>query len=241
MKTLLYVVAGLVVVAVAGFLIFAFSLGSIVKGGVNKFGPQITQAKVELAGATISPFSGEGTLSDLFVGNPAGWQSDHAFALHQISISAEPRSLLGGDHIVINSIVIDQPDIIYETKITSSNLQDLQKNIEQSASASSSGNTTTQPTTSSGQPVKIEIKSFRLQNAKITVQGLGNSATVTMPTIALENLGTKEGGLTPPQLAAAIMKEITAQALQAAGRAATERGLMDKAGQGLQKLLGGKK
>jgi len=53
----------------------------------------------------------------------------------------------------------------------------------------------------------------------------------------MENLGTREGGLTPEQLAAAVLKEITAQVAQVGAKKAVEKGLLDKAGKELDKLF----
>ena len=239
MKTLLYLLTGLVALALIGFFVITFFLGGIIKGGVNRYGPQIAKAKVELAEAKVSPLSGSGTLTNLVIGNPTGWQSDHAFSLGKIQLEMEPRSLMS-DHIVINSLIIDQPDIIYETKITNSNLQDLLKNVQES-SRSAEQQPANAPATKEGKPIKIEIKTFRLLNGKITVIGAGQNLSTPMPTVALDNLGTKEGGLTSPELAAAVMKEITGQAVVAAGKIAVEKGLLNKASEGLENLLGGKK
>ena len=234
MKVLLSILGALVALAVIGFFVVAFSLGSIVKTGVNKKGPALTQSKVELGGAQISPFSGKGTLSNLVVGNPAGWQSPNAFSLGSVSIDVEPRSLMS-DHVVINSIVIDRPEITYETRVTSSNLQDLLKNIQQAAG---SGQTST---TKDGKPIKVVLKHFQLQNAKITAIAGEATANIDMPTLVLDDLGTREGGLTPEQLSVAIVKAVTAQAAQAGARIAIEKGVLEKAGAGLEKLLGGGK
>ena len=231
MKKLLVVVGVLLLLLVIGFFVFASQLGSIVKSGVNRMGPQITQSKVELSDAQISPFSGQGTLTNLVIGNPQGWQSSNAFTLGQISLHVEPRSLTG-EHIVVNSIVIDRPEITYETRLTSSNLQDLMRNIQNAAGGETKG------TTKDGKAVKIEVKNFELRNARITVMGAGQTATIDMPPLTLQNLGSNEGGLTPEQLSVAVMKEVTAQAIQAATRVAMEKGLLEK---GLNKLLGGEK
>src|SRR5438132_2100263 len=91
----------LVVLAIAGYLTLQFFLGSIVKAGVNKFGPGITQTKVELQEANISPLSGVGTLRGLTIGNPSGWSSQNAFHLGTVHIDLEPFSIFH-DHIVIN-------------------------------------------------------------------------------------------------------------------------------------------
>ena len=231
MKKLLVILALVLLLLVGAFLVFASKLGSIVKSGVNQRGPKITQSNVVLQDAQISPFSGKGTLTNLTVGNPSGWQSENAFTLGQVAIHVEPRSLMG-DHIVVNTLVIDSPEITYENRLTNSNLQDLMRNIQNATG----GDKATQP--QEGSDVKIEVKHLTLQNGRINVMGAGRSATVDMPPITLENLGTREGGLTPQQLTIAVMKEVTAQAIRAAGRAALESGVLEK---GLNKLLGGDK
>jgi uncharacterized protein involved in outer membrane biogenesis len=237
MKKLLYILGGLLALAVIAFVVIIFTLGSIVKTAVNRIGPTITQTTFVLTGAEISPFSGSGTLKALTIGNPKGWTTEHAFFLKEISINLVPKSITG-DHIVINSILIDNPEIIYETTITNSNLQDLLKNIQQSTGGT---NQTAQTEAKPAKEIKIEIKSFRMQNVTVKVAGAGNVYTVTLPELVMENLGTQEGGLTPNQLATAIVKEISTQVAKAALSSAAKKGLLDKAGESLRGLLGGKK
>lgn len=143
---ILGVVAALLLVAYIGL---SFFLGSIVRAGVNSFGPKLTKTKVELAGAQLSPLTGSGSLSGLFVGNPAGWSSDKAFYLGKIQMKVQPFSIFG-DHIVIDEIIIDQPEFVYETKIISSNIKDLLKNIEEFT-----GSGGTEPASKSGKPIKF--------------------------------------------------------------------------------------
>src|SRR5688572_29295235 len=119
-----------VVLLLALYLSMQFFLGGIVKSAVNKFGPGLTQTKVVLDGANISPLSGVGTLTGLSVGNPAGWSPVDAFRLGKVHVSMEPFSLMK-ETIIINEIVVEQPEFFYETKIVSSNVGDLLKNIEQ--------------------------------------------------------------------------------------------------------------
>jgi hypothetical protein len=249
MKIVLSIVGGLVAIAIIAVLIVAFMLGSLVKKGVNLAGPRLTQTEVTLADADISPFSGQGTLRGLTVGNPAGWTTPRAFYLGEIAIDLEPRSLTGS-HVVINSIVIDQPEITFETRITSSNLQDLLKNIQRSTGAETPAQMPTQtppaqpqppaqpdPAAEPAQPVKLEVKSFILRNAMVTVAGAGTSLPVEIPLIELKDLGSREGGLTPQQLAVAVVKEISAQVAAVGVRKAAEKGLFEKAGSELNRLL----
>src|SRR5471032_1340727 len=107
-KILLWSLGGLFVLGVVGVLVLTFFLGGIVKAGVNSFGPKLTQTKVVLEGASLSPISGSGTLTGLTVSNPPGWKNDQAFSLGTIRLTVAPFSLFG-DHIVINELLIDQP------------------------------------------------------------------------------------------------------------------------------------
>ncbi len=247
MKKLLVIAALLAGLAVIAVIAATFFLGSIVKAGVTTVGPRLTGTKVELASATVSPFSGTGTLSGFVVGNPAGWQSDRAFSLGKVYLDLEPRSLLS-DTIVITEVTIDEPQFFYETKIVSSNIKELLDHIEKAIG----GGQATSP--SEGSQKKIILKKFVLQNGQVTL-GAGTAAlTVPMPALTLTDLGVKEGGLTPDQLAAAIMRKVLGNVVNAALSAAGQIGISSgglskdalseaakKAGEGLKNLFGGEK
>jgi len=203
MKKLLQLsVLGFLVLALGAYFVLAYALDSAVKAGVNGFGPKLTQTKVVLEGASLSPLTGSGTLTGLSVGNPAGWSEGNAFSLGKVHVDVEPFSVFG-DHIVVNEIVIDAPVFNYETKLVSSNIKDLLKNIE-----NFTGSGGKEPTTKSGKPIKFIVKKFRLTNAKATL-GVGAAAVpVPLPPISLDNLGVAEGGITPDQLVTAVMKNV---------------------------------
>src|SRR5208283_1469060 len=208
------------------------------------------KTKVELAGAEISPLTGSGTIRGLVIGNPPGWHSDRAVYLGHAHLSINPFSLFG-DHVIITDILIDQPEFIYETRIIGSNLKDLLKNIEASTGDGSQGVETAKA--KSGQPIRFEVKRFRLQNGRVTI-GVGAAAvTVPMPAITISDLGTKDGGITANQLTAAIMEKVLRQVLlttadaigntsKSAGSAATDATInaAKRAAEDLKKLLGGK-
>jgi uncharacterized protein involved in outer membrane biogenesis len=245
-KKLLYLAGALVVLALVTYVGLQFFLGSIVKAGINNFAPKLTQTKVELAGAEISPLSGVGTLSGLYVGNPPGWSSEKAFYLGKIHVDVEPFSIFG-DHIIVNEITIDQPEFVYETKVIASNIGDLLKNIE-AATGGKGGEP--QATAKNGKPIKFEVKKFVLTNGRVTL-GVGIAAmTLPMPPITLENLGTSDGGITPGQLTFAVMRSVTGSVVSATVQAAGKIGATSgaaavegakKAGDAIKGLFGGKK
>ncbi len=236
---------GLLVFLVGGYFVLSYTLGSIVKAGINGFGPKLTQTTVELAGATISPLTGTGTLTGLAVGNPSGWSEGDAFRLGKVHVDLQPFSIFG-DHVIVNEITIDGPEFLYETKIISSNIKDLLKNIE--AFTGSGGK---EPTTKSGKPIKFVVKKFRMTNG-VARLGVGVAALpVPIPPIAIDDLGVREGGITADQLAGVMMQNVlggiingTASALTSVGSTAGAAGLektkeaAKKAGEGIKKLFG---
>ncbi len=245
MKKIL-VIGGIIVgLGIVGVIVTSFFLGNIVTAGVNNFAPKLTQTKVVLTSASISPLSGRGTLSGLVVGNPQGWSEANLCSLGQIHLDVQPFSILG-DHIVVNEISIEAPEFNYETKIVSSNVADLLKNIEQLTG----GKDSPQATTKSGKPIKFEVKKFRLQNGWVRL-GVGPAAMkLPMPPIALDNLGTTEGGITPDQLVLAVMKSVTSSVVGATTGAALKIGGTTGAAaaegakqavEGIKGLFGGKK
>ena len=233
-----------VIAAVALYVVLMFFLGSIVKTGVNRFGPKLTKTKVELASATLSPLTGAGTLNGLVVGNPKGWSEADAFRLGKVHLDVAPFSIFG-DHIVVNEIAIDGPEFLYETKFVSSNIKDLLKNIEE---FTGSGGQVAE--TKSGKPIKFVVKKFRLTNG-VAHLGVGPTALpIPLPPIALDDLGVSEGGLTADQLAGAVMRSVlagivsgTANALGQVGSTAGAASLEKtkeaarKAGDALKKLF----
>ena len=245
-KILVFGSLGLVVLLLTAFVVGQFFLGSVVSAGVNKFAPAITGTKVTLAGASVNPLSGSGTLSGFVVGNPAGWSENNLCSLGKVHVDVAPFSLFG-DRIVIEEILIEAPEFNYETKLVASNVADLLKKIEK---ATGGGGTAAQPKTETGKPIKFEVKKFKLTGGKVRV-GVGAAAmTLPMPPIELTDLGTKEGGITPDQLALAVMKNVTASIVSATAQAAGQLGKttgaaaaegVKQVGDAIKGLFGGKK
>ena len=244
-KPALSVVGIVLVLAVVVYVGLQFFLGSVVKAAVNKIGPRITQTKVELASASLSPMSGAGTLNGLYVGNPTGWSSDKAFYLGTIHVDVKPFSIFGS-HIVLNEVIIDNPEFVYETKLVASNIGDLLKNIEEAVG----GKKDDAADKKDESPTKFEVKRFVLQNGRVTLGVGGAAMTLPMPPITLNDLGTKEGGITANQLAFAVMRSVTTSVVTASTQAIGQIGgtmgaaageTVKKTGEGIKKLFGGKK
>lgn len=245
MKKLLIIGGVIVGLGLIGIFVMAFFLGSIVTAGVNNFAPKITQTKVTLASASISPLTGSGSLNGLVVGNPAGWSDADLCSLGKVHVDVQPFSILG-DHIIINEIVIEAPEFNYETKIVASNVGDLMKRLTELTD----GNHAPVVTNKAGTPLKFEVKKFRLQNGWVRL-GVGPAALkLPMPPVSLDDIGTAEGGVTASQMVFAVMRSVTPNVIsattQAAGKLVPTAGAAAAEGakqavEGIKGLFGGAK
>ncbi len=247
MKKLLIILGILAVLGIAAVIYVSMHLGEIVTAGVNKYGPQLTQTRLTLQSAKISPFNGVGTLNGLVIGNPKGWSESDLASLGKVHIDVVPSSLTS-DHIILNEVIIEAPVFNYETKIIASNVNDLLKNIEQALGGAKPADAKSEPVP--GPQKKFSVKKFRLVDGKVRIGLAGAATTVPLPVIEIDELGTKEGGVTAAQAASIVMKSVVgkivvatsgaAADLMKTGGAASAEGVK-KAGDAIKGLFGGEK
>lgn len=243
-KFLLMVVAGVALFAVAVVVFVVMNINPIIEKSVNTLGPELTGAPVSLAESDISFLSGEGELRGLFVGNPEGFKTPHAFKLGSVAVKVD-KSSLTSDRIIVNSIVIDSPDIIYERSGKLSNLDALVANVEDAVGTQGKAeqSRTQSGEQSPGGAQKLQIDDFVLQNAKVTlsmpVLG-GKGMTVSLPDIHLQDIGSEGDGMTPAETVQTIMAELNRSISRSAQKAIGSIGeAIKKQGEGLKRQLDG--
>jgi hypothetical protein len=226
MKKLLKFLVVLLLLGIIAVLAIGFFLGPIVTKAVNAVGPKITGTRVELAEAKVSPLSGAVVLSDLFVGNPAGWTGDKAFSLGTMRASVDPISLLG-DHVRVKEVFIDGPEFVFEKRLLGgSNVDALLQQIESNTGGGTREPSATEPAPGEEpKPMKFAVERFRLQNATMLLVVGGQTVPVPLPPLTIENLGVEEGGITADQVASRVLKQVLAQMGTAAAGAAKDIGV----------------
>ncbi|MEO0511237.1 MAG: hypothetical protein AAF065_15410 [Verrucomicrobiota bacterium] len=208
-------IAIVVLALIAGAFVYFLGSSALNKGikhGVETFGPKVTQTSVTLDEVNLSVLSGSGTLKGLVVGNPEGFKSENIFELGQIDIEVDTSSVLS-DTIVIEKIHIIEPGISYEKMITSSNVKELQKNIEAFTGPQEDKPETVEE--ESGSSKKLVIKELVIDGGTIYVGVLGVGQTVPLPRIEMTNIGA-EGTETN---AADVINEILTKVLTSIGPA----------------------
>lgn len=223
-KIIIRIVTVLILLVILALVVVFFSLNSIVKKGIETVGPELTKVDVKVDAVDISPFSGSGKLTKLFVGNPHDFKTAYAMQMGSIKLGVQIGSVTA-DTIVINEINIQSPEIQFDGGLSGNNLSTILDNLK--SSSSSSPASTNAPAQPAGQKKekKFIVKDFVLQGAKlhlnVTGFGIPMSQTVSIPDIHMQDLGTAEGGLTAAQLGEKIAQPIYDAAYKAAGNLAS--------------------
>ena len=242
-KKIIIAVVALIVV-VAGGLYYAYSnLGPIIKAAIEKYGSEAAQAPVTVDSVKLSVTDGQGSISGVAVGNPAGFSGTKSITLGLISLTVDTASIKSNP-IVIKQVIIEAPQVVYERNLTGGgNLEKLRENVTSYANAQrgqKSGAPPSRPSSggqsgSSAPPAeakdqkKVIINELSITGGKVTVtatQLQGRSASANLPAIQLRDIGKDKGGATPAEVAQAVLGAISNEAAKV--------GVAE-----LQKLLGG--
>lgn len=248
MKILLKLLFALVLVIALVVGIGIFYLDSGIKKAVETFGPQYTQTDVSLGRANLSPWSGKGSLHNLLVANPEGFTAAHAFSLGEISVEVDTDTL-GSDPIVISSLRIIAPEITFEQGKSGSNLQRLQRNVEQSIG--SSGSSSRSDAEDEGEAVQVIIKDLLISGGQVHYSNVllgGKTIDLPLPDIHLTGIGEKSNGASAAEVAEQVLATINKNALSAVSQSGAlkdlgkqvEQNLKEKKGK-LEESLGGLK
>ena len=196
------------------FLVFAL-LGSTllekaIVAGVETVGPKLTDAPVTIEGAELSVTAGSGSLNGLVVGNPEGFSSEHALSFSNLRLDLVPSSLLS-DKIVIEELIIDGPEVVYEAKLGSTNIGEILNNVQ--------GYLGTDPAAQEqGEGKRFEVRRVSIVNGKVRViapQLAGQGLEVPLPPIEITDIGTSEEGATLSNVVARVLASINAETVAA--------------------------
>ncbi|MFZ5877329.1 MAG: hypothetical protein ACOYXU_13110 [Nitrospirota bacterium] len=189
------------------------SLGPLVATTVRTFGPEITGVAIRLDHVDIQPLQGTAELRGLVVGNPKEFKTDHAISLGQFSMTLKLRSLLS-DVIVIQQILIVNPEVTYELGANGSNLAAIQRNVERYAGSTGAKDQPEKASsaTSAGGGKKLVIKDLFIKDATATVSAAilrGKAVSVPLPDLHLENIGQESNGASAGEVVKEVFGAIT--------------------------------
>lgn len=202
------IVISLVVVIVVVIGAAFFYIDSIVKNGIEVVGSDVLGTEVTVSSVAISPLSGSGVISGLVIKNPEGFTADNIIQISQMSVSLNISSLTS-DVVEVFEISIDEPQITYETKITTDNMRALLANLP--STEASGANEETPAEAGKG----LIIREFNLNGAQATVVASIIEQSVTLGDIQLTDIGTENQAATVSQALERVLGALSRAILNA--------------------------
>jgi uncharacterized protein involved in outer membrane biogenesis len=207
-KWILIGVAAVIAVVIIAVVFFVSNLGPIIKGAVNKYGPEITKTALKVDDVGISIFSGQASLKGFLLGNPKGFKSSEAVKVKSFRIDVDKGSLTKST-IIINRVEILKPDITYEKVKGGDNFQSIIQNVQHGIA----GDNAAKDKSGDKKPSKkMVIKDLYIKQGTVTLIQqvlLGDKGvTVPLPDIHLKNVGGEKDGISPAKVAEEVMKSL---------------------------------
>lgn len=224
MRILGWTVAVIVILLVAAII----ARDAIIKAAVVNIGSAVTGTKVEMDSFSSS-FAGTVEISGFRVANPEGYRQPYAFQVGRVRVSVNIASLFS-DKIEVREVLIEGTRANFEMKLDgSSNLTDIQKNVEAFSGGSESSEADAEEpenvpdeTQEESEAAKkqVVIRLVRIEGTELSVSSdlLKSDVPLPVPPITLENLGDgKSFGET--------LNEFTAKVLMSLSTALSESGI----------------
>lgn len=217
MKKLLIAVAVLLI-AIAGALVYVYSsLDTIVKHAIESYGSEATKTAVHVQDVRLKLDQGEGAISGLSVGNPAGFNYANIFELGGISMRIDTSSVTKNP-VIIEELSISSPAVFYEINEKGlSNVDALKKNL-----GAGSGRDAEKKSERSGESLRMIVRRLVVDGgkAKLRIAALGGrERQVKLPKILLTDIGKKSGGATAAELAQILSRELLKHAQASVAKA----------------------
>ena len=208
----------LVLLIIIAAIVVGLCLGGIVKSGINRYGPAITQTPLTVDSVSLSLLTGSATIKGLVVGNPPGYQTPQAISIGEISVGINPATVLS-DKVVIRHLKVDSAAITFEGGFSGNNLTAIKNNVN--GTAAKGGPVATNSAARPAASRKLEVDDLDITNAKVSGSlrlFAGKEISISnlpIPEIHLTGLGTGPEGITATDLTQRVLSALTDAVLQA--------------------------
>ncbi len=212
MKKLKWIILALVLVIIVGFSIVVMNLDGIVRRTVESQATSSLDVKTTLAAAHLSIFGGSLGLDDLKIASPPDYKAPQMLSLDKAGVEVS-LGQLRDQPIHIKKVTLDAPNIVLEANGTKLNFQALMDRQSKEPSDPKRA----------GEPMKVIIDELTVTNPKISlrpglsVPGLQEEYSLTLPSLTLSNIGTGEGnqnGVAIKQVVVQLLTTIAAKAAE---------------------------
>jgi uncharacterized protein YjbJ (UPF0337 family) len=220
MKTaikIIAVLAVLLIVAVVGLFIFAFSqVDKIAKIAIEEGGTYALQVETSVESVDVNITGGTATMTGLNIANPDGFDTSHFFALADTSASVDLQTV-NTDTIVLPQITLNGIDVILDKGNDPSNYNQILENLQRFESDDSGSG---EAQSEGGKSLVID--SLKLQDINIRVANMPGvslavgDVAINIPEIELRDVGKNES-MSTGEVINLVVKTVLAAAVEAGG------------------------
>jgi hypothetical protein len=211
----------LLVVLVAVVIIL---IDPIAKNALEKGAPLVLGTNASVERIHIEPFNGRVEITNLIIDNPSeSYSSDYAIKLGDIVADIKVGSVFG-DKIHVEDLTLKEVDVVYETTVINSNLQEILENVKKLESKEKAEEKEDKDSGKEKKEQTLQVDKIELENVGITVQAKGAVAglPIHVSIDPMGPLGEGEEGITPVGLTLRILGAIVTTAIKSAGGSVTE-------------------
>ena len=214
-KIILGILIVLVILAVAALFFIDF----LAKNALEKGAPLVLGTNVSVERIHIEPFNGRVEIAELVIDNPGeSYSSEYAIKLGDIVADIDLNTVTK-DKIRIEEMTMRDVDVVYETNVINSNLQEILDNVKQLDTAEKKEKQEDKGEKEEAKEKTLQVDRIELDNVGVTVQAKGAAAglPIKVSMDPMTNLGTDEEGITPVGLTLRILGAIVTTAIKTAG------------------------
>jgi len=221
-KKLLIAGGILVVIVVIGVSFLGSNLDSIVKKAITRVGSEMTGVSVDVDKVALALADGRGEIGGLVVENPRGYKGPHAFKLGSIVLDLDTASATK-DVVVIKELTIEAPDIVYDKGTDGSNVEAIQRNIDEYGKTHGDEDKTARDDAAAK---RFIIESLQIRNGKIRLTG--RDTVIDLPPLQMRDVGKSRGGMTGAEIASVVVKQMTQATVSSAARALAQDAVKER-------------
>ncbi len=219
-KKLKWIVLGILAVVVVAVVIVLVNLNSIVRRTVETQSTAQLKVPTTLGGATVSIFGGDVSLRDYNVGSPTGYKAPVMMSLGGLDVNTS-WSGLRSEPLKVDAITIDKPTLVLEMAGTTFNVKKFIEGLPATDAEAAPANE---------EPMKLLIGKLDVRGATVIFRpdmgalsalpgGIAEKVkpeyTLTIPDIALSDIGTADGnqnGAAVKEIVTQLITELTTRA-----------------------------
>jgi hypothetical protein len=213
------IILGILVVLIALVVVVIILIDPIAKNALEKGAPLVLGTNVSVERLHIEPLKGRVEITNLIVDNPQGtYSSEYAIKLGDIIADVDINTVMN-HKIRIEEMFLKDVDIVYETNVLNSNLQEILDNVKKLDTAEKKEQQEDEAKGEKDDDKTLQVDLIELSSVGVTVQakGAATGLPIKVTIDPMTNLGTDEEGITPVGLTLRILGAIVTTAIKTAG------------------------